>query len=202
MLAGIHGYRQSPTNRVSPRARRWESSPRRALFVGLGSRLWQSGSGNAGQGIRRSTVSAGLRTPSLLLGVAAPMIAPSVVDEIRRLLAEGKYSQRRIARIAGVSRGTVGAIASGKRRDYATRARDLEPEGPTGPPRRCPGCGGLVYLPCRLCHVRKLVGEARIARPPSRGETSLELDLSGDHRARYERVRLRRTGTAPRRGGR
>ena len=132
------------------------------------------------------------------------MIAPSVVDEIKRLLAEGKFSQRRIARITSVSRGTVGAIASGKRRDCETRARDpgLEQEEPTGPPRRCPGCGGLVYLPCRLCHVRKLVGEARIARPPARGEASLQLDLSGDQRARYERVRLQRTRTAPHRGGR
>jgi DNA-binding XRE family transcriptional regulator len=133
------------------------------------------------------------------------MIAPSVVHEIKRLLAEGKYSQRRIARITGVSRGTVGAIASGKRPDYETRARDpeLELEQPTGPPRRCPGCGGLVYLPCRLCHVRKLVAEARIARPPAKREGPLQLDLSDDHRARYERIRLRRTTTtAPHRGGR
>jgi hypothetical protein len=131
------------------------------------------------------------------------MIAPSVVHEIKRLLAEGKYSQRKIARITGVSRGTVGAIASGKRPDYETRARDpeLELEQPAGPPRRCPGCGGLVYMPCRLCHVRKLVGEARIARPPAKREGPLRLELSGDHRARYERVRLGRTKTAPRRGG-
>jgi transcriptional regulator with XRE-family HTH domain len=132
------------------------------------------------------------------------MIAPSVVHEIKRLLAEGKYSQRKIARITGVSRGTVGAVASGKRRDYAARARDpeLELEQPTGPPQRCPGCGGLVYLPCRLCHVRKLVAEGRIARPPARREAPMRLELSDDHQARYERIRLGRATTAPRRGGR
>ncbi len=132
------------------------------------------------------------------------MIAPSVVREIKRLLAEGKYSQRKIAHITGVSRGTVGAIASGKRRDYESRTRnpEMELEEPTGPPRRCPGCGGLVYMPCRLCHVRKLVARARIDRPPARRERPLQLELSDDHRARYERIRLRRSRTAPHRGGR
>lgn len=132
------------------------------------------------------------------------MIAPSVVHEVERLLAEGKLSQRKIARITGVSRGTVGAIASGKRREYEARAKDpeLELEEPTGPPQRCSGCGGLVYLPCRLCHVRRLVAEARIARPPARREEPMRLELSDDHQARYERIRLRRAGTGPHRGGR
>jgi transcriptional regulator with XRE-family HTH domain len=132
------------------------------------------------------------------------MIAPSVVHEVKRLLAEGKLSQRKIARITGVSRGTVGAIASGKRREHEARARhpELELEEPTGPPQRCPGCGGLVYLPCRLCHVRRLVAEGRIARPPARSEVPIRLELSDDHQARYERIRARRAGTGPHRGGR
>jgi hypothetical protein len=131
------------------------------------------------------------------------MIAHSVVQEVKRLLADGRYSQRKIARMTGVSRGTVGAIASGKRRDYESRAPDtgMELEEPTGPPQRCPGCGGLTYMPCRLCHVRKLIAEARVARPPARRERPLRLELCDEHRARYERIRLRRTRTAPRRGG-
>ena len=134
---------------------------------------------------------------------AVPMIAPSVVNQIKRLLAEGKYSQRKIARMTAVSRGTVGAIASGKRPDYQARARERAEEfpQPTGPPRRCPGCGGLVYMPCRLCHVRKLVAESRVARPPARPEERLRLQLSEGHRARYERVRLRRAKEGPGRGG-
>ena len=131
------------------------------------------------------------------------MIAPSVVNQIKRLLAEGKYSQRKIARMTGVSRGTVGAIAGGKRPDYEamTRERQSELEQPTGPPRRCPGCGGLVYLPCRLCRVRKLVAESHVARPPVRPEERLRLDLSEDHRSRYERIRVRRAKEGPGRGG-
>lgn len=131
------------------------------------------------------------------------MIAPSVVDQIKRLLAEGKYSQRKIARMMGVSRGSVGAIANGKRPDYEAIARERQSEfdEPTGPPQRCPKCGGMVYMPCRLCHVRKLVDEARVARPPVRPEERLRLDLSEDHRSRYERVRRRRAGEGPGRGG-
>ena len=84
------------------------------------------------------------------------MIEPSVVEEVRRLLAEGKLSQRKIARHIGISRATVGAIASGKRPDYTPRPRSEDDlYQPSGPPARCPGCGGVVYLPCRLCHVRE-----------------------------------------------
>ncbi len=131
------------------------------------------------------------------------MIAPSVVNQIKRLLAEGKYSQRKIARMTGVSRGTVGGIASGKRPDYEAMVRERQSEfdEPTGPPQRCAGCGGMVHMPCRLCRVRKLVAESRIARPPLRRDERLRLDLSEDHRLRYERIRLRRAKEGPGRGG-
>ncbi len=121
------------------------------------------------------------------------MIPPSVVNQIKRLLAEGNHSQRKIARMMGVSRGTVNAIARGKRRDYerSPSERETELEEPTGPPERCPGCGGLVYMPCRLCRVRKLVAERRVARRPPRPAEALRLELSDDQRVRYEQVRLR-----------
>jgi len=122
------------------------------------------------------------------------MIPPSVVEQIKRLLAEGHLSQRKIAKMTGVSRGTVGAIASGKRRDLSTsRARrEDELEAPSGPPRRCPQCGARVYLPCRLCHVRRLMAESRLPRRPDRPDGPLELELTDRHRARYEQVRARR----------
>ena len=131
------------------------------------------------------------------------MIAPSVANQIKRLLAEGKYSQRKIARMTGVSRGTVGAIASGRPPDYEALARERQAdlEQPTGPPRRCPGCGGFVYMPCRVCRVRQLVAESRVARPPVRPETPVRLDLADEHRSRYERVRRRRMKEGPGRGG-
>ena len=43
------------------------------------------------------------------------MLPLATVQEIRRLLDEGQLSQRKIAAQLGVSRGTVGAIASGRR---------------------------------------------------------------------------------------
>lgn len=84
------------------------------------------------------------------------MIAPDVVLEIKRLLAIGQSSQRTIARLTGVSRATVGMIASGQRADCVPRPRDDEFDRPAGPPIRCPTCGGRVYAPCRLCRVRAL----------------------------------------------
>ena len=83
------------------------------------------------------------------------MIALMKIKEAERLLAEGKLSHRKIALAVGISRATVGGIASGKRPDYEARqrARAMESE-PLGPLARCPGCGGLVYSPCRLCTIR------------------------------------------------
>lgn len=85
------------------------------------------------------------------------MISQGVVDQILRLLAEGRLSQRKISRALGVSRGTIGAIAKGHRpRPRTTDERWGDTYRPLGPPTRCPGCGGLVYMPCLLCRVRNL----------------------------------------------
>jgi len=126
------------------------------------------------------------------------MIAAQVVDEIRRLLAEGHYSQRQIARLTKVSRGTVNCIAAGRRPDYQSprHSRPAEPAQPVGPPQRCAGCGGMVYLPCRLCRARAAKDAARrrpALRPPLPAEEPLQLNLKEEHRLRYEQVRARRT---------
>lgn len=93
------------------------------------------------------------------------MIAVDKVIEIRRLLALGQLSQRNIATLTGTSRGTVGAIAAGTRPEYESRrARPDEYAEPVGPPVRCPGCGGKVYLPCRLCYLRQRQEQAWQAR--------------------------------------
>jgi len=85
------------------------------------------------------------------------MIAPQVVQEIRRLLIEERLSQRSVAHQTGVSRGTVHAIAHGKRPDRIP-GRDLEKDSlfPTGPARRCPTCGGKVLMPCLACQLRAM----------------------------------------------
>jgi hypothetical protein len=83
------------------------------------------------------------------------MIGEIVVDEIREMLREGKLSQRSIARQIGVSRGTVNAIALGKRPEPGLRRRadgDFVP--PSGPKRWCRGCGAMVQTPCLACYIR------------------------------------------------
>lgn len=125
------------------------------------------------------------------------MIAPKIVAEIRRLLVEEKISQRKIGRLAGVSRGTVAAIASGKRPDYEELYRQSwdESDEPAGPPERCPGCGGLVYMPCQLCRARTITAKRPRLVPRCTAvlrDGPLELDLRPEHRTRYEQVRTRR----------
>ncbi len=120
------------------------------------------------------------------------MLAAKTVAEIQRLLDLKTHSQRRIAAIVGVSRGSVAAIASGKRRDVPADAADDAPMEPSGPPARCPGCGGLVYMPCVLCRLRKERPRAAARRRPSELPASLRLDLRPEHRERYEEARRRR----------
>jgi hypothetical protein len=87
------------------------------------------------------------------------MIAPALVAEIKRLLTTGRLSRRKISKQLSVSRGTVSSIANGTRPDYEARRREREQEEnllPTGPLERCPGCGGMAYMPCQLCHVRQI----------------------------------------------
>lgn len=83
------------------------------------------------------------------------MIPAGMVEEVRRLLAQGRLSQRQIARRTGVSRGTVAAIASGRRHTSGPRTAlpaEAAPGGyPGGKPVRCPGCGALVQMPCLAC---------------------------------------------------
>lgn len=86
------------------------------------------------------------------------MIAPSIVGEIRDLLAKGELSQREIARRLEISRGTVNAIALGRRPDHSSPRRrglsDFIP--PAGVPMRCPICGSKVQMPCLACQVRAI----------------------------------------------
>ena len=84
------------------------------------------------------------------------MIAPTIVQKIRQFLDGGELSQRKIARRLGVSRGTVLSIARGRRsHDSAGRQGDdfFDPDAPA---ERCRSCGGMVKMPCLLCHIRRL----------------------------------------------
>ena len=96
------------------------------------------------------------------------MIANDIVKEIRELLADGSLSQRAIAERIGVSRGTVTAIAQGKRREYRPLKlpADIHFIPPAGRPVRCPGCGGLAQMPCLTCYIRKWKYRQQIASRP------------------------------------
>ena len=97
------------------------------------------------------------------------MISFDVADEIERLLGEGNISQRKIAARLGVSRGTVNAIARGKRPDYRARRRQRDDDfiAPSGPVARCPTCGAKVVMPCLACRVRALQASRRQRRAAS-----------------------------------
>lgn len=86
------------------------------------------------------------------------MIASNVVAEIRALLHQGELSQRKIAERVGVSRGTVHAIAKGKRPEKPRRrpARFVDYIPPSGPAMRCHTCGGKVQMPCLRCYLESL----------------------------------------------
>ena len=85
------------------------------------------------------------------------MLAVVKIREVERLLAEGKLSQRKIATAIGVSRATVSAVALGQRPNYeAIELARASAKQPRGPLARCAGCGGMVYMPCRLCRVRTM----------------------------------------------
>jgi hypothetical protein len=84
------------------------------------------------------------------------MHSKTLIDEVDRLLREGELSQRKIAERLGVSRGTVGAIASGQRGLFGREPGDGVGTVlmPAGPAERCAGCGYRVYLPCLVCRTR------------------------------------------------
>ncbi|MCA9261324.1 MAG: helix-turn-helix transcriptional regulator [Planctomycetales bacterium] len=85
------------------------------------------------------------------------MLTLSCVLEIRRHLDEGRLSQRKIAALMGVSRSTVGLIATG-RRPMVGRQEETDPSPwdyyHDALPQRCRQCGGMVFMPCVLCRTR------------------------------------------------
>ena len=131
------------------------------------------------------------------------MLAPKIVDEVLRLLREGKCSQRAIARRLGISRGTVCAIATGKRGNGESPAHadgGTNSSKPAGPPERCPGCGAMVHMPCQLCRARAAAAR-RSTRPLqpvfAQLDASLEPELKETHRKRYEEIHRRKLREAP-----
>lgn len=125
------------------------------------------------------------------------MIAQAIICEVQRLLEVGGLSQRRIAKMVGISRSVVGSIADGTRPDYEARRHARQEDFPEtlGPLGRCGGCGGLVYSPCRLCRVRAIKDkEFRAARQARRRASQEALRELLDH---LRQASLRGDGPRP-----
>lgn len=93
---------------------------------------------------------------------------PEIVYAVRDLLANG-CSHRAIAVVVGVGRHFVGTVANGSRPPHPVGPPESEDEDviafereKDGPKERCETCGGMVLLPCRLCHVRELIKEGKV----------------------------------------
>jgi transcriptional regulator with XRE-family HTH domain len=120
------------------------------------------------------------------------MLSISLVEEIARQLAEGKLSQREIARRLGVGRATVSAIARGKRGLYgrSEESESLEPDR-LDPPQRCAVCGYRVHLPCLVCRTREYRLGRRILGAHANGRTRPLRDAPA-RRTRRRRNQMRR----------
>ena len=120
------------------------------------------------------------------------MLKPYQVEEVRQLHAQG-LSRRAIARKTGRARVTVDRILNDLRPDYeVTRPNRRQTDDIfDGPPVRCPGCGGNVFMPCVVCrdrdaretrrHTTRLQRALRKARASRKPET--------DTRFRADRTR-------------
>jgi hypothetical protein len=125
------------------------------------------------------------------------MIRLATAEEIDRLLRGQKLSQRKIAVLVRVSRGTVSNVKHYPAK-YGLRSdcphEDEEPvEASAGPKVRCAGCGGMVCLPCIACRDRAVLASAR--RSPGDEDANpdaLNHDFHGEAQARYEELRKTR----------
>ncbi len=120
------------------------------------------------------------------------MIEMAVIEEIQRLSAAGTLTQREIAERMRVSRGTVGAVESGKRLAHKPPAKKKQVEVSTGPVRRCPECGGMVAMPCFACRIRRLAGRLPGRHSAVAWGEPLRLELAEKERGRYEEMRRKR----------
>ncbi len=113
------------------------------------------------------------------------MLPTALILEIDRLLKEGRLSHRKIATRLGVSRGTISALANGRRGLFGKElADDGTTHGRTSPPTRCPECGYRVYLPCLICEARQHRQEQQLLRGKLLNSTARRRGIPRSHRVR------------------
>lgn len=81
------------------------------------------------------------------------MLTEGQVERIKQLHAEG-YAQRTISFHLHVARGTVANVIHGRPVRQPAQLSVEDPPPFSGPLERCPGCGGMVQMPCLLCRVK------------------------------------------------
>lgn len=92
----------------------------------------------------------------------ASQLSEEVINQILRLLYEGRLLRGEIAKQVGVSRTSVNRIAlgeQGKKLKLPPRPRKEKVQHEYIPPTifrtrtftRCPECGGMVLMPCMSC---------------------------------------------------
>ncbi len=85
-------------------------------------------------------------------------VTPNKAEAVRQLLDDQDKSDRTIAKLIGVSRGTVASIRAGKWRPHVPKKPEVrDPPCRKGRIGRCPVCHARVYLPCRACAVREFM---------------------------------------------
>jgi len=99
-----------------------------------------------------------------------PMLSVETQREIIALLHTTDHSQREIARIADVSRSSVGnikwrgVVVEPYRPPIRQRVTEYAEFGRKNPRARCPRCGVEVEMPCLACYVRRLKTETWLQR--------------------------------------
>jgi hypothetical protein len=115
---------------------------------------------------------------------AVSHLAAELVAEVKRLLA-AHNSYRVIQRKTGVSRGTIGAIATGKRPDYKPREPHHREQGEPRVRGWCGPCGVMVMMPCRACRARAAPPAHTFADVP---EDELRLELAPEEAAELRKI--------------
>jgi len=92
---------------------------------------------------------------------------------------------REIARTIGVAKSYV-ADTINKEKEKSERPISLIPT-------RCPGCGGMVFMPCIACHTENVRKNKAVRRPIAEPTNShYTLDLNKENLSRYNEIAKKR----------
>ena len=89
-----------------------------------------------------------------------PSLNQKRLEQAQRLFKSG-YTLEQVRKATGIGRHKCEAIRCGKIRNSAG---EFVFEKKTGMriPKRCKGCGGKVYMPCKLCELRRRQAEEKM----------------------------------------